>query len=595
MTRRLLLLIVSAVLLVPALTTAPAQADRGDRGRHLLAALAACATPRLAPALTPDRGRAAKMHPAARSRAVRALRQGAARGLPARGQAIVLMVLLESEHLEQVRLGGHRAPDADRLARRLPRLRGWQTLPPEIVAHRLLGTPDPFAFEDSWAGAVRVLARMTGRSVAATQRAVSPGARAARSCDPQTGRAYPLPVGSGFQMLRMVTPSPSGQRPAAREGRARDSGSLLLGVSCGVPVLAATNGTVSIRRKDRAAGPWEITVSRGEVRSTYRHVARPVVGEGARVRAGDQLATVGDLGWIDRCALGFGLRIGGTLMREGEVATWLAPEPADSTPLPTVGGDAAGLTDSGATTSVRITTFNVLGAHLTGPGSDRPRFGPGGARMAAAMTHLNRSGSSIALFQEFESPQAAVVSATPGWELHRATGNSRFRTGNYSGNAIAWRTDTWELVSTSEFTVPWQVRLHMPVVQLRHRATGAAVAVVGVHNPASTALQGNQSRSRGIARAIEKQAVAAIRARTGVPVLVGGDLNERDDAICDFAGAGWSTWHQRSGGCGSWGYGGVDHVFGAGQVAFTSLSVDRSTLGSVSDHPMVTAAVTLNP
>lgn len=610
MTRRVVLVLSALGLLLPALVGLSAGVAHADRSGQAVRRLAECGTPRLAPALAPTR-RPTGLSPADRRTTSQVL--SATRRLPARGQAIVLMVQLHADELGALRVGQHLAPAV--LAKRLSALRGWQAQPPELVAHRLLGTPDPYAFEGRWQAAVATLAKATGTPRAAIDSAVSTAGRSGKDCRPQGGRALPIPAGSDFTMLEQVAPqvTPAKQATQITQGKQGNTGkrssqqregSMLLGTSCGTPVLAATAGTVSINRRDRAAGPWSLTVRQGSTSTTYEHIDQPLLSDGETVKAGQQLATVGSHGWIDRCALGFTLHVGSTTLTRDETATWLMPtpqresttrsrHPARPSRKPASSDDPT--ETAPATTPVRITTFNVLGAHLTGRGSDRPQYADGARRMAIAMGHLNATGSSIAVFQEFESPQAAVVAAAPGWQLHRGTGNSIFRGGNYSGNAIAWRSDTWELVSTSEFSVPWQVRLNMPVVQLRNLQTDAVVVVIGVHNPASTAKQGDQARSRGVARSIEKQYVGSLVRQTGLPVLLAGDMNERDDVICDFAGGGLSTWHQREGGCGSWGYGGVDHVFAAGPVSFDSLHVDRSTLGRVSDHPMVSADVTLNP
>ena len=147
-------------------------------------------------------------------------------------------------------------------------------------------------------------------------------------------------------------------------------------------------------------------------------------------------------------------------------------------------------------TQFRAATFNVLGSHLTDPGGEKASYDSGPSRMARALRLLEASGDSVVTLQEFETPAANAVLADGDWGLHRATPNNHFRNGNAGGNAIAWRRDTWSLVSTGEFTVPWQVTLHMPVVTLRHVGTGAEITVIGVHNPASTSRQGNQQRAR---------------------------------------------------------------------------------------------------
>ena len=261
--------------------------------------------------------------------------------------------------------------------------------------------------------------------------------------------------------------------------------------------------------------------------------------------------------------------------------------PPPSAPVPT------------APTAFRAASFNVLGAHLTAPGGSKPGFGPGPQRMAGGLARLEASGASVAVLNEFENPAASVVLGDGDWELHRATPNNRFRDGNTSGNAIAWRRDTWALLAAEEFTVPWTVTLHMPVATLEHRRTGARVTVIGVHNPATTKRQGNQSSARAVARRVELAQVAALRrADPSTPVLLAGDFNERDEVYCGFLGSGLLKSSAAAGrggaGCRAPGHT-VDWVFGTTDLTFAGEVVDRSTLGTISDHPLLTAAVVLPP
>ena len=144
------------------------------------------------------------------------------------------------------------------------------------------------------------------------------------------------------------------------------------------------------------------------------------------------------------------------------------------------------------------------------------------------------------VLNEFESPQAAVFEGDPEWTLYRAAANNTFRNGNYNGNAIAWKTEDWRLVGETEFLVPYKTTLHMPVVTLENRDTGALIRVIGVHNPASTAKAGNQQGARNTARAIEIAGMQELREQDPeIPILIAGDMNERETVFCSFTGTGF--------------------------------------------------------
>ena len=234
-------------------------------------------------------------------------------------------------------------------------------------------------------------------------------------------------------------------------------------------------------------------------------------------------------------------------------------------------------------------------ARLTAPGGSKRGFGSGTSRVAAGISAMEAQGVSIAVLNEFESPQAGVFLADGDWGVHRATPNNVFRDGNTNGNAVAWRADTWEMVEAAEFTVPWSTTLHMPVVTLRHLETGAQVIVIGVHNPASTRGQGNQSGARVMARSVEIGYMQQLREQLpGVPIIFMGDMNERSEAFCAFTGTGFLA--SSAGGsvgspCSVPSHGPVDWIFGSTELDFTGQFIDRSFLGRISDHPLVTGSV----
>ena len=560
------------------------------------AALERCARPALLPALRVPRG----------ASEVRGVAAAAHReGLPARAQALALAAVL-SDDLAAAAVEG--------FYRRLTRTDGWESLPPTLALHRVLGTPDPFAYERLWPQATSLLAELTRRPEAQVALAVAPGGGAPRSCAPTPlrRRTLPLPPGSAY---------------AVAGGATRSSG-LVLEAPCGTPVLAASSGEVTIDRDDPDGGPWVLTVTGAAGATRYRHVQAPLVANSDVVTAGQQIAEVGDLGAVDDCALGVATEdSSGADRSTTEVVRWLLSGTPRVTRLAELADEVdrqrdtpgrpprRGRTQSGSSAAVtpspspapvpqltvptpfRVGTFNVLGAHLTAPGGGKPGFGPGPVRMARGLARIEASGASVVVLNEFEDPAAAVVTGDGAWQLHRATPNNRFRGGNTNGNAVAWRSDTWSAVTLEEFTVPWKVTLHMPVVTLEHRRTGARVTVVGVHNPASTRKAGNQSGARAVARRVELAQVAALRrADPSTPVVVAGDFNERSEVYCAFLGAGLKSSAPRPAGarCRAPGHS-VDWVFGTTGLTFGGEVVDRSTLGSISDHPLITAAVSLSP
>ncbi|MCW2767108.1 MAG: hypothetical protein JWO11_3067 [Nocardioides sp.] len=501
---------------------------------------------------------------------------------PARAQALALLTALGDLGIGATRQQLGRGPRLTPRAfyRGLGRIPGWETLPPSIVAHQVLGTPDPFALESQWPRALGVLAELTGFTVAEASQRVAPGARSGARCaaaGATDARGFPLPAGTGYAVLK----APLGKHPDGRP--------VLLGAPCGTAVLAAVSGTAQVWPSTNGSGPWRIAITGGGsgVTTVYEHVARPAVKDGDLVVVGKEVAEVGDLGHVPTCALGLRVERDRKALTSARTVAWLAsihPAPVAPPPPPT----------PTAPTTVRVATLNVLGSHLTAPGGGKRGFAPGPTRMAQALSLLDQSGASIVTLNEFETPPANVVLADPDWDLHRATPNNTFRDGNSGGNAVAWRTDTWKLVSATEFTVSWKVTLHMPVVRLRNLDTGAKIVVVAMHNPASTRRQGNQSGARNAARAAERTAIAGIMESTGLPVIVAGDMNERTEALCGFTSGGLLTTY--TGGastCAGYGYGGVDFIFGGGDLTFQDRTVNRATLGRVSDHPLVTSLIRL--
>jgi len=539
-----------------------------------------CARPALSPALkvkTPAGGKQSNVV-AAHGVATR----GRELDVPARAQALAVAAVLAGD----LKTGR----PVTQFYRELTGIEGWQTLPPTIAIHRVLGTPDPFGYERTWPTAITMLKKIAVDVNAVESQVSTAGLAPSRCYVTQSDvSALPLPPGSAFTVRTAPTPakaapSDASPSPTGDATTAVEQPETRFNAACGTPVVAATRGVVELVSDDTEAGPWLIKVRWDEknVTTSYTHAQNPAVTDGQTVLAGDVLAEVGDLGAVDRCALGLSM----TERSDGKT------RPLDVLHWLTANGAAVGEQPTRiAETTFRIASYNVLGHHLTAPGGGRPGWAPGTTRVANGIGRLESSNASIVVLNEFESPQAGVFLADGDWGLHRATLNNTFRDGNGSGNAVAWQTDTWKMVDATEFTVPWQVTLHMPVVRLEHVETKAQVIVIGVHNPASTSVKGNQSGARTVARQIELAYITDLRGdMPGVPILFAGDMNERSEAFCGFTGTGIlqsSAGGSVGGACQVPPHGPVDWIFGTLDIDFTGQVIDRGTLGSISDHPLL--------
>lgn len=97
--------------------------------------------------------------------------------------------------------------------------------------------------------------------------------------------------------------------------------------ACGTPVYAATRGTVEIRTDQGWAGRWLVMVDTGEgLTSTwYAHMQRALVEDGDKVKAGDPIGLVGDLGNSTGCHLHFEVHaVGGSIYEDNiDPVAWL--------------------------------------------------------------------------------------------------------------------------------------------------------------------------------------------------------------------------------------------------------------------------------
>ncbi len=121
-------------------------------------------------------------------------------------------------------------------------------------------------------------------------------AEAARRAAARPSSAAPAPTSSGGRACPVGQPhSFTDTWGAPRSGGRRHEGVDIL-ANYGTPVYAITSGTWDVRSYGSSAGNWAIL--RGDDGTTYyyMHLQSHVVGDGARVGAGQQTGTVGDTG-----------------------------------------------------------------------------------------------------------------------------------------------------------------------------------------------------------------------------------------------------------------------------------------------------------
>ena len=248
-------------------------------------------------------------------------------------------------------------------------------------------------------------------------------------------------------------------------------------------------------------------------------------------------------------------------------------------------------------TVFRVSTFNVLGASHTRKGGNKSARPSGAARMGPVLRLLEQHQVDVVGFQEYEPEQHFAFRRLVGrsWKVfpgrHPVRGAIR--------QSIAWRSDTWELVRGDTVPVPYfrGNLIPMPVVLLAHRATGQQVYVANFHNPATTARFGRNEVWRDRATQIEIDLVNRLRT-SGIPVIVTGDMNERDEYFCKMTSQ--APMVAANGGSN---IGGVcvaprpsviDWIFATEGTTFSDYVRDVSPLvRRASDHPMFAATVLL--
>ncbi len=205
----------------------------------------------------------------------------------------------------------------------------------------------------------------------------------------------------------------------------------------------------------------------------------------------------------------------------------LAHQPANAAmPAPARGASAS--------EPFRVATFNVLGASHTERGKKRRIHGDYRPRMRRTVRFVERHDFEIIGFQEYQTPQHELF-------LRRTQGRWGVYPGLEAGrrpvqNSIVWRTDEWTVVEKRLYEIPYfrGKLVQQPYVRLRSNQSGQDVWVINTHNPANS--KGPAQHWRDEAMAVQAELASELE-RTGVPVLLVGDFNNRPEAFCAITGA----------------------------------------------------------
>lgn len=185
--------------------------------------------------------------------------------------------------------------------------------------------------------------------------------------------------------------------------------------------------------------------------------------------------------------------------------------------------------------SVKVGSFNLLGSQHTAPGGSRQKFPPASVRTPRAAALVSKHGVDILGAQELQADQlrglqgATGMAAYPGFSWGEAE----------TDNSVLWDPSEFELVEGTRFTITFMGRARpQPIVRLRHLGTGRELYVVNTH-PSAGGGQYLAERRRGQAALV---AVVRDLKAQGLPVLVTGDMNDRQEFYCQVvAPAGLSA------------------------------------------------------
>src|ERR1700712_5622911 len=285
--------------------------------------------------------------------------------------------------------------------------------------------------------------------------------------------------------------------------------------ACGASVRAAHPGIAHVLSTTSTGQRVRVVSSGNGQRTGYSHLTGVLVKEGQIVQTGQGLGSVAKNAKTGACTLYFTTTSNG---RTQNPTTWLNTWVGRTPPV----------TNLFDTTGFTTATFHILGASHT---KNSKTFATYPSRLNRAVTFMNRKSFDVIGSQEFQGPQYDYFlkrgyGKTFGAYFWDPAGSKRD-----TENMILYRKSTMEFVSGSTIDIPYFYgsTRHIPVVLLKEKKSGRTAYFINTHNAADVRGPAKKYRVRAIA--IEKAKIVELR-KTGRPVIMTGDFNDRKDAFC---------------------------------------------------------------
>ena len=179
-----------------------------------------------------------------------------------------------------------------------------------------------------------------------------------------------------------------------------------------------------------------------------------------------------------------------------------------------------------------VSSYNVLGSSHTVGSTE---YESGTKRITRGVDLLASYGTDLVGFNELQRDQLnTFLDVTDGQYDIYPGAELAVRD---SVNSIAWIAGMWDLVEKRTFLIPYHegTMRRQPIVLLRHIETGLLTYFVNVHNPATNRDHPGSDPYRVEATNIQVDLINEL-SRTGVPVVLLGDMNERAYYFCRMTG-----------------------------------------------------------
>jgi endonuclease/exonuclease/phosphatase family metal-dependent hydrolase len=347
---------------------------------------------------------------------------------------------------------------------------------------------------------------------------------------------------------------------------------------CNRGVYATHPGTAQVLVNPKSYHKHVVRVvsNGGGLVTTAAYLVSASVTDGQIIQSGQLIGRAGRKSAKTPCGIYFAVKSAGKVLNP---STWLNTWVGKTPPVGNLFG----------TTGFKVASFNLLGASHTAKSS---RFATYRSRLNRAVILMNRGKLDVIGTQEFQETTqfdyfvAKGYTNTFGAYYWNPAGKARD-----TENAILWRKSKMEFVSGSTFDIPYfsgNTR-HVPAVLLREKSSGRTAYFLNVHNPAN--VRGNAAGWRAKAIKIERAKIIELR-KTGRPVIITGDFNDRQKAFCPLTAYKLTISPNSvpSNSCVYPKQTSIDWIFAAGQARFSSYLRDTySQRANISDHPIVQA------